>query len=249
MDPSVAFYGFTPVARDPDVLFDGHPTASGDNPKRDPFTLADFPLPSSPLVQEVVKFARKELTEQIFNHSHRIYIYGLALTRTHFPTWTFDHETFFLTCMLHDIGLAERFLASTKLSFELKGGIVARELILGLGGVEDQADGVCDAIVRHQDVFDKGGNITMMGQVLQLSWTVDNVGLRANLVHPLLIEETCAKYPRMGWTEHFASSIEKEQNLKPWCHSSVFECPAWKPGMPSDFAATVRGNKVMKAYD
>lgn len=91
--------------------------------------------------------------------------------------------------MLHDIGLAERFLATTKLSFELKGGIVARDLILGLGGVEDQADGICDAIVRHQDVLDKGfvisnqfikitteleyrGNITMMGQVLQLSWTI-----------------------------------------------------------------------------
>lgn len=61
MDPSVARYGFTAVVRDPDVLFDGHPTASGDNPKQDPFTLSDFPLPSSPLAQEVVEFARVSL--------------------------------------------------------------------------------------------------------------------------------------------------------------------------------------------
>jgi hypothetical protein len=36
------------------------------------------------------------------------------------------------------------------MSFEFKGAIVARELILNHGGVEDQADSVCDAIIRHQ---------------------------------------------------------------------------------------------------
>jgi cyanamide hydratase len=54
------------------------------------------------------------------------------------------------------------------MSFEFKGAIVARDLILQLGagggeegkslprGLEDQADSVCEAIVRHQDIFVKG---------------------------------------------------------------------------------------------
>lgn len=67
-----------------------------------------------------------------------------------------SRKTYYLACLLHDIGTAERFLATTKLSFEFKGAIVARDLILNLGGVEDQADSVCDAIVRHQDIFVKG---------------------------------------------------------------------------------------------
>lgn len=97
--------------------------------------------------------------------------------KTHFPSWSYDQETLLLTCLLHDIGTAEKYLATTKLSFEFKGAIVARDLILSLGGVDDQADSVCDAIVRHQDIFVKGGNITMIGQVLQLATLVDNVGL------------------------------------------------------------------------
>lgn len=57
-DPNVTFYGFTPVPRDPDVLFDAHPTASGDHPKQDECQAIDFPLPDSPVVQEVKAFAQ-----------------------------------------------------------------------------------------------------------------------------------------------------------------------------------------------
>lgn len=248
-DPNVSFYGFTPVPRDPEVLFAGHPTASGDNPKQDPFAVTDFPLPESPLVQQVKAFVKKELDEQTFNHSNRVYIYGVALTKTHFPTWEYDKETYYLACLLHDIGTAEKFLATTKMSFEFKGAIVARDLILQLGGVEDQADSVCDAIVRHQDIFVKGGNITMVGQILQLSTILDNVGIRANLIHPKLIETTTTAFPRKGWSEHFARVVEKELALKPWCHTSTFERPNWREGVQSNFATDVRGNEIMKPFD
>jgi cyanamide hydratase len=78
------------------------------------------------------------------------------LITTHFPTWKYDKETFYLACLLHDIGTAERFLSTTKMSFEFKGAIVARDLLLEKGSPEDQADSVCDAIIRHQDIFVKG---------------------------------------------------------------------------------------------
>ncbi|PFH48851.1 hypothetical protein AMATHDRAFT_64532 [Amanita thiersii Skay4041] len=248
MDP-VTFYGFTPVVRDPEVLFQNHPTASGDHPKQDPFKAEDFPLPNSQLAREVAKFAKEELDEQTFNHSNRVFIYGVALTKTHFPSWSFDLETYFLACMLHDIGTAKKFLSTTKMSFEFKGGIIGRDLILSLGGVEDQADSVCDAIIRHQDIFVKGGNITMIGQVLQLATILDNVGIRANLVHPSLIETTCAAYPRKGWSQHFASVIEQELKLKPWCHTTTFEVPNWKEGIRSNFATDVRNNTFMHKFD
>ncbi|KAF8644021.1 hypothetical protein AX16_008737 [Volvariella volvacea WC 439] len=248
-DPSIEFYGFTPVPRDPEVLFKDHPTASGANPKQDLFEVTDFPLPDSPLVREVREFVRKELDEQTYNHSHRVYIYGVALVKTHFPSWSYDFETYYLACLLHDIGAAERFLSTTKLSFEFKGAIIARDLVLKHGGVEDQADSICDAIVRHQDIFVKGGNITMIGQILQLATILDNVGIRANLLHPRLIETTCAAYPRKSWSEHFARIVEKELSLKPWCHTTTFEQPNWKEGIPSNFATDVRGNEVMRQYD
>ncbi|KAJ7146193.1 hypothetical protein C8R44DRAFT_690505 [Mycena epipterygia] len=264
-DPTIAYYGFTAVPRDPDVLFKDHPTAGI---KQDPFTVKDFPLPDSALVNQVREFVevcsyqfhfrfavlnthgkKKELDTPTVNHSNRVYIYGAAIAKSHFREWVYDNETYYLACMLHDIGTAEKFLATTKMSFEFKGAIVARDLILQLGGVEDQADSICDAIVRHQDIFVKGGNITQIGQALQLATILDNVGIRANLIHPKLIETTVEAFPRHGWSEHFAGVIEKELALKPWCHTSTFEIPNWTRGNSSNFATDVRGNEVMRAYD
>lgn len=74
-------------------------------------------------------------------------------------------------------------------------------------------------------------------------------GRRANLVHPHLIETTCAAFPRKGWSECFAKVIEKELSLKPWCHTSTFERPNWMAGVQSNFATDVRGNQVMKKFD
>lgn len=245
----VSKYGFTPVPRDPDVLFKDHPTASGATPKQDPFEFKDIPLPDSPLIQAVKQFVKEKLDEQTFNHSNRVYIYGTAVTKTHFPSWSYDPETYYLACLLHDIGTAEAFLAMTKMSFEFKGAIVARDVILQHGGVEDQADSVCEAVIRHQDIFITGGNITMIGQILQLATIIDNIGLRANLLHPQLISTTCAAFPRKAWSAHFARVIESELALKPWCHTSTFERPAWVVGVQSNFATDVRGNAAMREFD
>ncbi|KAF7977876.1 hypothetical protein HWV62_2410 [Athelia sp. TMB] len=243
------FYGFTAVPRDPEVLFKDHPTASGDSPQQARYDLAELSLPNSRVVREVEAFVKRELDEKTYNHSHRVYTYGTALVKTHFPSWTYDHETYYLACILHDIGTAEKYFNTTKLSFEFKGAIVARDLILSIGGVEDQADSVCDAIVRHQDIFVKGGNITMIGQILQLATILDNVGLRANLIHPDLIRDTTKAYPRTGWSEHFARTIETELRNKPWCHTSTFERPNWKAGVISKFASDVRGNEAMRPFE
>ena len=122
---------------------------------------------------------------------------GTALVRKHFPEWAYDDEAYYLSCLFHDIGTADKYLATTKMSFEFKGAIVAREFILEHGGEEDLADAVCEvrvaaalrvqnqltrpiqAVIRHQDIFVKGGNITAVGQVLQLATIIDNVGLCA----------------------------------------------------------------------
>lgn len=103
--------------------------------------------------------------------------------KKHFPEWKYDPEAYYLSCLFHDIGTADRYLATTKMSFEFKGGIVAREFILEHGGEEDLADAVCEAVIRHQDIFVKGGNITAVGQVLQLATIIgaSHALLRAGL--------------------------------------------------------------------
>ena len=68
-------------------------------------------------------------------------------------------------------------------------------------------------------------------------------------MHKDLIVSTVEAFPRNGWSECFASTIYKELNLKPWCHTTTFERPDWKQGDSSKFASDVLGNKVMEPYD
>jgi cyanamide hydratase len=72
---------------------------------------------------------------------------------------------------------------------------------------------------------------------------------RANLIHPELIRSVVSEYPRPRWSECFAGVLMEELKLKPWCHTSTFEVPGYKPGDPSHFATNVRGNDAMRPYE
>ena len=72
MPDPITFYGFTPVPRDPDVLFHGHLTASGNYPKQDLFKVNDFPLPDSPLAREVKAFVRASLWHPCYGVAREI---------------------------------------------------------------------------------------------------------------------------------------------------------------------------------
>ncbi|KZT32781.1 cyanamide hydratase [Sistotremastrum suecicum HHB10207 ss-3] len=234
-------HGWRAVPRDPDVLFKDHPTASGPSPKQDPFQFDDIARPQSELARKTFEFAKSALDTPTFNHSNRCFTYGAALVKTHFPEWKFDEETYYLSCLLHDIGTADAYLTTTRMSFEFKGGIVARDFLIQNGAPEDQADAVCEAIIRHQDL-PAGGNITQNGCVLQLSTLIDNLGSRAELLHDNLFQSTVSAFPRQGWSEAFAQVILKEDGIKPWCHTTVFEKPNWRKGDSSNFADGVRAN-------
>jgi cyanamide hydratase len=135
-------------------------------------------------------------------------------------------------------------MASTRLSFEFKGGIQALTLLREYGSNKDQAEAVCETIIRHQDLGTEG-NITFLGQLIQLATIYDNVG-----EHPLVKnfdeiidaktrEEVNATFPREGWLGCFAAFIRKEESLKPWCHTTHIP----------KFAEQVEGNQLQKPYE
>ena len=127
------------------------------------------PCPSHPQVCSVAS------SGPTYNHSLRVYHYGLAIKRHLFPSWNFTDETYFLACLLHDVGTTEEHLQQTKLSFEFYGGLLALEVLQKAStsssddiAPRDQAESVAEAIIRHQDLCEKG-QITAVGQLLQLA--------------------------------------------------------------------------------
>lgn len=60
-----------------------------------------------------------------------------------------NRELWFLTAMLHDIGWDDQENLKTRLSFEIFGGIKARELLMRWGAPQEVADEVCESVIRH----------------------------------------------------------------------------------------------------
>lgn len=170
----ISAYGLTAVPSSATTLLATDPPATPA-----PFiTVTEVPTPETPLAQRINKYVKSHLPEPTYNHSLRVYHFGLAIKRYRFPEWAFTDETYFLACLLHDIGTTQDNLEATKMSFEFFGGLKALEILQNLqpsfvgGSVavapKDQAESVAEAVIRHQDLCEKG-KITALGQLLQLA--------------------------------------------------------------------------------
>lgn len=109
-----------------------------------------------------------------------------------------------------------------------------------LGFAAHLADEVAEAIIRHTN-FVKG-HMTTTGQLIQLSTTLDVIGANSTLIHQDTYKEIEAKWPRMGFNQHFARLMEDEIKLKPWSHTTAVE-------EENGFCAKIRGNPYTAIID
>jgi cyanamide hydratase len=169
-----------------------------------------------------------------------------AIVKQQFPEHaeTFSPSTLALVSLLHDIGTAEENLAATNMSFEFYGGFKALNLLLELGASKDQAEAIAETIIRHQDLGTVG-NITFMGQVIQLATIYDNVSDHpylkniTEIIHTETLKDVTKTFPRLQWLGCFSKTIDQEEQLKPWCHSTHIP----------DFAQAILGNTFMRPYE
>ncbi|KAI9698972.1 MAG: hypothetical protein M1836_003161 [Candelina mexicana] len=241
MSDPVKEHGFTAVQRDPQTLLGGN-----ENIKTpEPILVSDVHLPDTPLVKNVMQYAKQELPAETFNHrfddipSAESNNAGQAIAQQQFPEWQYSPETYLLTCLLHDIGATPKNLRATLLSFEFFGGILALELLRKeFNAPRAQAEAVCEAIVRHQDLGETGC-ITTIGRLVQLATVFDNLGGNKELVHQGTIDDVTARFPRLKWSSCFATTIREEVGIKPWSHTTALD----------EFAEGVEGNELMRPYE
>lgn len=166
-------YGFTPVPSSAEKVID-EAVRLHYSPAVVPMAMT--PVPDTPLARRIQAYAQTHLPQPTFHHSMRVYHLGLAMKLHFFPNWHFSDETYFLACMLHDIGASPENLRATHLSFEFYGGFLALDVLQRAGHESElsavspraQAESVAEAVIRHQDLC-QVGSITAMGQLLQLA--------------------------------------------------------------------------------
>lgn len=177
MTDPIKEYGFSAVPASASTLLTSTPAYPKLNAAPIAIPVSDTPIPTTALAQRINTYARTHLPEPTYNHSLRVYHFGQAIKKYRFASfadWDFTDETYFLACVLHDIGTTDENLARTRLSFEFYGGFLALD-ILQQGGsssepvsTREQAESVAEAIIRHQDLCSVG-KITAVGQLLQLA--------------------------------------------------------------------------------
>lgn len=188
MTSPLTLYGLTAVPASSQTLLTSTPAYPPPNTAPIPILVSDTPIPNTPLATRINAYAQAHLPPPTYHHSLRVYHYGLAIKRYRFPypDWDFSDETYFLACVLHDIGTTDENIRTTRLSFEFLGGYLALDLLQKKthnqnenqtenwtdGGEDvaprDQAESVAEAIIRHQDLC-AVGKITAVGQLLQLA--------------------------------------------------------------------------------
>ncbi|KAL9029322.1 MAG: hypothetical protein Q9196_002428 [Gyalolechia fulgens] len=237
MADAIELYGWVAKPRDVSKLLQGMKS----NRHPEPQNVASTGFPDTPLAKSVFEYAKKELSPETFNHSMRVYYYGKAIQTQQFPDWCFTDETYLLTCLLHDIGTTNKNISATKMSFEFYGGMLALRLLSkDLHAPIEQAESVAEAIIRHQDIG-QSGKITTVGLLIQLATIFDNMGGHQELVHQDTIKDVTRHFPRNQWSSCFAATIRKENELKPWAHTTALG--------EEDFPNGVQNNKLMEPYD
>jgi len=234
--PTKGEYGWSAVPRSLDAFI-----ASTSTSNSKPTSAKSLPIPSDPVSQKTLDYASAKLPVETLHHSLRVFLYGQTILQQHFPDLLAQPqflETYYLTCLLHDIGTSKENLSGTKMSFDFYGGIVAIDVLKSFGASKDMAEAVGEAIIRHQDLGETG-TITSIGALIQVATVFDNVGMNPQLVHKDTIASVTEAFPRLKWTSCFAATIREEIGLKPWAHSTHID----------GFAEKVEGNKLMEPYD
>ena len=118
------------VERDVNAYLARHPSLST---SRSPaaISLASLLTPDSPLAASALAYSHSQLDPVMFNHSCRVYYIGQAMSQHLNATSSYhvDAESYYLTSLLHDLGVGPHHLSTTRLSFEFAGAILAREFI------------------------------------------------------------------------------------------------------------------------
>lgn len=74
MSNPIELFGWAAQPRDVSVLLNGKKNIKEPEPQ----SVAKTSLPDTPLAKSVLEYARKQLSTETFNHSMRVYYYGIA---------------------------------------------------------------------------------------------------------------------------------------------------------------------------
>ena len=103
-------------------------------------------VPDSKLAREITELVREAESELLFNHSSRVYQFGLIAGEQR--GLKFDQELLYAGAMFHDMGLTAKYSSADK-RFEVDGANAARDFLKSHNISPEEVDVVWTSIALH----------------------------------------------------------------------------------------------------
>ncbi|WP_020519633.1 HD domain-containing protein [Catelliglobosispora koreensis] len=146
----------------------------------------------------------------LVGHCRRTYQFGAQLLVQ--AGRTFDTETLYVACLLHDLGLTDQF-EDGETAFEIRGAQVAQASLLEHGATPEQANLVYDAIALHLRPADDELRAEVTG--VTIGAAVDVLGLRLDELPKHFVAQALEEFPRDGLKAYLQEALVKQGKLKP----------------------------------
>lgn len=169
------------------------------------------PFPDTPAAAAALTAATRFCSPALLNHSIRSYLWGAGYARAH--GIDFDDELYYVSSLLHDIGLSETF-DSHRLAFEDAGGRVAWVVGLAAGWTPERAARAEVIIITHQ-LDDVPASDDPESHLLQVATSWDVSGRRPEEFPEESRAVVLDRYPRLGFGKEFLAAFEEQARRKP----------------------------------
>jgi hypothetical protein len=168
-------------------------------------------LPQTPAATAALSVATRFHSPALLNHSVRAYLWGATYAEAH--GIAFDDELYYVSALLHDLGLTDPF-DSHRLAFEVAGGDLAWVFGVAAGWSADRAARADEIIVLHMR-DDVAATDDPESHLLQVATSWDVAGLRPEEFPAEVWPEILTRYPRLGFGDEFLACFEDQASRKP----------------------------------
>jgi hypothetical protein len=195
-----------------------HQEAAASSVRNDlqPLSVAGVRLPDSRIARLATEFSRSAYPPYLFNHATRTFLFGALVGRT--LGQTLDEEILYLACILHDLGLAERFQG--ELPFEIQGAETAKRFLAEHAYDKQKIAIVWDGIAMHASPIGrfKQPEIAMVGE----GAGADVAGPDLTQIKKSDLEEILRAFPRLNFKTAFVKTCADVVRAHPQAASSSF---------------------------
>ena len=165
-----------------------------------PSVIAGVRLVDSTIARAATELSRSCSPPFLFHHAARTFLFGSLIGQAHGER--FDEELLYLACLLHDLGLTERF--EGELSFEIQGAEAARRFLEERSYPKERVGVVWDGIAMHASLIGhyKQPEIRLVGE----GAGADVAGPDASEISKTAVDEILQAFPRLQFKTSFVKT-------------------------------------------